>query len=69
MLKFIKGHASSIDGIEVYPIVSFTIFFLFFLVLLIYVYRISRAHTRAMADLPLAHETETPKLNHDANIQ
>ncbi|MEL6535092.1 MAG: CcoQ/FixQ family Cbb3-type cytochrome c oxidase assembly chaperone [Bacteroidota bacterium] len=63
MLKFIKGHASSIDGIEIYPIISLTIFFLFFIGLLVYVYRIHRHHVSSMSQLPLDDrtlETDTP---------
>jgi cytochrome c oxidase cbb3-type subunit IV len=30
MLKYIKGHMASIDGIELYPIISLIIFFTFF---------------------------------------
>ena len=60
MLKFIKGHASSIDGIEIYPIISLTIFFLFFLVLIIFVVRSNRDHVRAMAQMPLEDRNTTP---------
>lgn len=58
MLKFIKGHASSIDGIEIYPIISLTIFFLFFLGLMIYVARTKRAYIQHMSHIPLDEEME-----------
>ncbi|HAA14213.1 MAG TPA: CcoQ/FixQ family Cbb3-type cytochrome c oxidase assembly chaperone [Cytophagales bacterium] len=67
MLKFIKGHASSIDGIEIYPIISLTIFFLFFLGLLVYVYRIHRSHISTMGQLPL--DDRTVENDHPVNTQ
>jgi hypothetical protein len=57
MLKFIKGHVASISGIDIYPIVSFLIFFLFFLGLLAFVVKISKEHAKAMAELPLEADT------------
>jgi len=38
MLKFIKNHMTSIDGIEIYPIISLSIFFIFFILLFVYVF-------------------------------
>ena len=36
MLKFIKHHMETIVGIEIYPIISFVIFFSFFVAVLAY---------------------------------
>jgi len=66
MLKFIKGHVASISGIDIYPIVSFLIFFLFFLGLLVFVIKISKEHAQAMAELPLEvdnNENDLQRLN------
>lgn len=43
----------SIAGIEIYPLISFVIFFLFFLGLLVYVLVANRQHLHAMSELPL----------------
>jgi cbb3-type cytochrome oxidase subunit 3 len=56
MLKFIKGHAESIIGIEVFPIIAFFIFFLFFLGLIIYVYRFDKKEIDELKQLPLDHD-------------
>lgn len=43
----------SIDNIEIWPTVSFVIFFLFFLVLLIWVFTADKKFIRYMKELPL----------------
>ena len=53
MLKFIKYHMETIAGIEIYPIISFLIFFIFFLALLYFVFSASKEHMTSMSELPL----------------
>lgn len=53
MLKFIKHHMTSIGNIEVYPVISFILFFLFFSIVLIMVIRSSNAFITKMEHLPL----------------
>ena len=53
MLKFIKHHMETIIGIEIYPIISFIIFFTFFVLVLIYVIRADKHTISEMANLPL----------------
>ncbi|OON66232.1 hypothetical protein [Hymenobacter sp. CRA2] len=48
-----KNVLENIAGIEIYPIISFAIFFLFFLSLLVYVAVVSRSHIQAMKQMPL----------------
>lgn len=48
-----KNVLQNIAGIEIYPLISFAIFFLFFLALLVYVAVVSRAHMQAMKHMPL----------------
>ncbi|MBT2558850.1 hypothetical protein J7E24_13725 [Hymenobacter sp. ISL-91] len=43
----------SIAGIEIYPLISFVIFFLFFLGLLVYVLIANRQHLHDMSQMPL----------------
>lgn len=52
MLKFIKGYVSSIDGIEIYPIISFIIFFVFFLVVSYYILTASKSYITELSNLP-----------------
>lgn len=53
MLKFIKHHMETIVGIEIYPIISFVIFFTFFLLVLVYVIRADKKTINEIANLPL----------------
>ncbi len=63
MLKFIKSHMSTIGGIEIYPLVSFIIFFVFFLIVAILVFRESKESISIMSNLPLEDEAD-----HSSNI-
>lgn len=54
-----KNVLQSIAGIEIYPLISFAIFFLFFLSLLVYVLVANRQHLHTMSTLPLLDEEET----------
>lgn len=56
-----KKVLQSIAGVEIYPIISFVIFFLFFLGLLIYVVIANRQHLENMSQLPLRTDDETLK--------
>ncbi|MCF8255966.1 MAG: CcoQ/FixQ family Cbb3-type cytochrome c oxidase assembly chaperone [Flavobacteriales bacterium] len=53
MLKFIKHHLETIAGIEIYPLLSFIIFFTLFVSVLVYVVWQRRAHFDHMGMLPL----------------
>ncbi|KAA1247381.1 CcoQ/FixQ family Cbb3-type cytochrome c oxidase assembly chaperone [Aquimarina sp. RZ0] len=59
MLKFIKGHMESIDGIEIYPMISLLIFFIFFAVLFWWVFTAKKEHIKEVSNIPL--ETENKK--------
>ena len=53
MLKFIKEHMSTIDGIEIYPIVSLLLFTSFFTYLIIWVLRTKKDYINEMKNYPL----------------
>ncbi len=53
MLKFIKNHMESMDGIATYPMISLIIFFVFFAVLFWWVITASKQHIKDMSELPL----------------
>ncbi len=59
MLKFIKNHMESIDGIATYPIISLTIFFVFFAILFWWVFTTSKERIKELSELPL--EDNQPK--------
>lgn len=53
-----KNVLQSIAGVEIYPIISFVIFFLFFLGLLLYVVLANRQHLHTMSEMPLLSDEE-----------
>lgn len=53
MLKFIKHNLDTIIGIEIYPIISFVIFFTLFTSVLIYVVYQGKSHFDQVGALPL----------------
>ena len=67
MLKFIKHHLDTIDGIALYPVLSFVIFFLFFLAMLWWVLTVRRSHIEHMSALPISNEGVTNGTNDHAH--
>jgi len=63
-----KNVLQSIEGVAVYPIISFIIFFLFFLGLAVYVLVANRQHIDTMSQLPLLDDEETIKANLNPEI-
>ncbi|RZS99691.1 CcoQ/FixQ family Cbb3-type cytochrome c oxidase assembly chaperone [Aquimarina brevivitae] len=61
MLKFVKGHMESIEGIEIYPMISLLIFFFFFVALFWWVATAKKDHINFISNLPL--DQENPKDN------
>ena len=56
MLKFVKHHMDSISGIEIYPIISLSIFFAFFTLLLIWVFSYSKESLNELSEIPFKEE-------------
>jgi hypothetical protein len=52
MLKFIKHTMETIDGIAIFPIISFVIFFSFFVGLLIWVLKTDKSYLNHVENLP-----------------
>ena len=64
MLKYIKGYAASITGIDIYPMISLMIFVLFFIGVLYYVKKMDKGFVSDMNHLPLeAGEIANPNTN------
>lgn len=59
MLKFIKHTMDTIIGIEIFPLISFIIFFVFFIVLFVWVARLKNNEVNAIAALPLEENDNT----------
>ena len=58
-----KNVLQGITGIEIFPLISFVIFFAFFLGLLLYVVLSDKNHLKAMAEMPLLNENEPQLAN------
>lgn len=56
-MKFIN-YLTSISGIEIYPMISFLIFFVFFLILTVWVFKTSSEHINTMKHIPLDKSNE-----------
>ena len=52
-MKFAKHYLQSIEGVEIYPIISLLIFFTFFVVLFWWVFTTSKKQSKAMSEMPL----------------
>ncbi|MBL7471295.1 CcoQ/FixQ family Cbb3-type cytochrome c oxidase assembly chaperone [Robertkochia sediminum] len=53
MLKFVKDHMATIDGIEIYPIISLSIFFVFFIGLFWWVFSAKKDYINKVSRFPL----------------
>lgn len=53
MLKFIKHHLETIVGIEIFPLISFLIFFIFFLLMIGWLMVSSKEEMTKVSQLPL----------------
>ncbi len=53
MLKFVKGPLESIEGVEIYPIISLLIFFIFFTALFWWVFTAKKDYIKEVSDIPL----------------
>ncbi|WP_375323445.1 CcoQ/FixQ family Cbb3-type cytochrome c oxidase assembly chaperone [Flagellimonas sp. GZD32] len=62
MMKFIKNHMESIEGIANYPMISLMIFFLFFVLLFWWVLTATKEHIKEMGELPLDNNDQQNKL-------
>lgn len=61
MLKFVKGPLESIDGVEIYPIISLLIFFIFFTALFWWVITAKKEYIKDVSSIPLDLETDQDK--------
>lgn len=53
MLKFIKNHMATIVDIDIYPVISFLLFFSIFVLVLVYVFSAKKEYMNEMAALPI----------------
>jgi cbb3-type cytochrome oxidase subunit 3 len=53
----------TIIGIEIFPLISFIIFFVFFIVLFVWVYKMKNSEVNALAAMPLDEDAYVTKSN------
>lgn len=53
MLRFIKHNLTTIEGIDIYPLISLLIFILFFVIVLTRVIRMSKAEVEELSNIPM----------------
>lgn len=58
MLKYVKNHMDSIEGIEIFPIISLLIFFIFFVVLFWWVFTAKKDYIKKVSNLPLDNQND-----------
>lgn len=56
MLKFIKHNLETIDGVDIYPIISLSIFFVVFVSFFIWAMTYSKDKIKELSDLPFKEE-------------
>ncbi len=59
----IKDVLQSIEGIEIYPIISLLLFFITFVLMLIKVFNLDKKYLQKMGKLPLDNNIEQDKRN------
>lgn len=62
MLKFVKKHMESMDGVEIYPIISLLIFFIFFVGLTYWVFTAKKDYIKEVSNLPLDNQNQDNQL-------
>lgn len=54
MLKFVKDHLQTLEGVAIYPLLSLFIFLGFFILLFIWVFSLKKEHIQQLKEMPLA---------------
>ncbi len=58
MLKFIKHNLETIDGVDIYPIISLSIFFIVFVSFFIWAMTYSKDKIKELSELPFKGESK-----------
>lgn len=58
MMKFVKNYMETLDGVEIYPIISLLIFFLFFAGLFWWVFTAKQEYIDKVSNLPLDNQNQ-----------
>lgn len=61
MLRFIKHNLTSMDNIEIYPLISLLIFVLFFATMLFFVFSMKKKDVIELSSMPFEGEVDLDK--------
>jgi hypothetical protein len=65
MLKYIKNNLETIDGVEIYPIISLLLFFLVFSLMIVFVIKLPKKRIDNLSNLPFDNDTNTKDETHE----
>ncbi|MFD0761987.1 CcoQ/FixQ family Cbb3-type cytochrome c oxidase assembly chaperone [Lutibacter aestuarii] len=66
MLKFIKHNLASIDGVEIYPIISLVLFFVVFITMVVFVFKLPKRRIDEVSQMPLLdNDNNTKEITHE----
>jgi cytochrome c oxidase cbb3-type subunit IV len=63
MFKFIKKYAETMQGVDIYPIISLLIFVVFFVVLLVFVTKMDKKVISEISNIPLDNQNLNSIIN------
>ena len=65
MLRFIKHNLESIDGVEIYPIISLLLFFIVFVTMIVFVFKLPKSSIEEVSQLPLDNNINSKETTHE----
>jgi len=66
MLRFIKHNMTTIEGIDIYPVISLLIFTLFFAIVLMRVIKMSKKEVEELSNIPMDESTTTEEVSYQS---
>ena len=63
----IRNYLQSIEGIEIYPLISLVVFVIFFIVIFVWILKIDKNYIKEMKELPLDQDDRNLNLTGEKN--
>lgn len=63
----IRNYLQSIEGIEIYPLISLVVFVIFFIVIFVWMLKIDKNYIKEMKELPLDQDDRNLNLTGEKN--
>lgn len=61
-MKIVSHYLQSIEGVEIYPIISLVIFFVFFTLVIVHTFSIKKTDLKKLSDIPLEDNNNNDEL-------